>query len=128
MICPAVLDPFQGASYRLVACMHQMILCPLISKTFGYVFSTQQNYTDEIKSNQYKMIEQEQKDDYNILDNLCNASTYTNRKELSDKMMSVNLNFGNGNKNENGCDIDNRLPDNLSISHLSDNLSNKKIQ
>lgn len=39
MICPAVLDPFQGANYRLYACVHQAFLCPIISKLFAYIFT-----------------------------------------------------------------------------------------
>lgn len=39
MICPAILDPFQGGNYRLYACMHQALLCPIISKLFAYIFT-----------------------------------------------------------------------------------------
>lgn len=39
MICPAILDPFQGANYRINACIHQAMLCPIVSKAFGYFFS-----------------------------------------------------------------------------------------
>lgn len=39
MICPAILDPFQGANYRINACIHQAMLCPIVSKAFGYLFS-----------------------------------------------------------------------------------------
>lgn len=39
MICPAILDPFQGGNYRLYACMHQAFLCPIISKVFAYIFT-----------------------------------------------------------------------------------------
>lgn len=39
MICPAVLDPFQGSNYRLNACFHQALLCPLLCKFFCYIFT-----------------------------------------------------------------------------------------
>lgn len=39
MICPAILDPFQGANYRLNACLHQALLCPIISKCLAYILS-----------------------------------------------------------------------------------------
>lgn len=38
MICPAVLDPFQGGNYRLIACLHQAFLCPFVSKFLIYMF------------------------------------------------------------------------------------------
>lgn len=38
MICPAILDPFQGGNYRLIASLHQAFLCPFVSKFLIYMF------------------------------------------------------------------------------------------
>lgn len=38
MLCPAVLDPFNGPNYRLIAVTHQAILCPLMCKTICWAF------------------------------------------------------------------------------------------
>lgn len=34
MLCPAVLDPFEGQFYRIFAVFHQAILCPVLCKLF----------------------------------------------------------------------------------------------
>lgn len=34
MLCPAVLDPFEGQHYRLWATTHQALLCPVLGKVF----------------------------------------------------------------------------------------------
>ncbi|GAB0095459.1 transmembrane protein 164 [Sergentomyia squamirostris] len=39
MLCPAVLDPFEGPSYRLWAVLHQAILCPLLGKIYYCLFA-----------------------------------------------------------------------------------------
>lgn len=39
MLCPAVLDPFEGPNYRLAAVFHQGILCPLLCKLICILFS-----------------------------------------------------------------------------------------
>ncbi|XP_076294669.1 transmembrane protein 164 isoform X1 [Lasioglossum baleicum] len=36
MLCPAVLDPFEGQYYRLWTVVHQGLLCPLLCKLFCY--------------------------------------------------------------------------------------------
>ncbi|XP_059622229.1 transmembrane protein 164 [Phlebotomus argentipes] len=39
MLCPALLDPFTGPSYRLWAVLHQAILCPLLGKLYYCLFA-----------------------------------------------------------------------------------------
>ncbi|KAH8367198.1 hypothetical protein KR084_007896 [Drosophila pseudotakahashii] len=39
MLCAAMSDPFQGANYRLFACCHQTLLCPLLSKGTVLLFN-----------------------------------------------------------------------------------------
>ncbi|XP_018576135.1 transmembrane protein 164-like [Anoplophora glabripennis] len=34
MLCPAVLDPFDGQMYRICAVVHQAFLCPVLCKLF----------------------------------------------------------------------------------------------
>ncbi|KAH8277885.1 hypothetical protein KR018_009641 [Drosophila ironensis] len=39
MLCAALSDPFQGPNYRLFACCHQTLLCPLLSKGTVLLFN-----------------------------------------------------------------------------------------
>lgn len=147
MICPAILDPFQGANYRLIACMHQMLLCPIVSKFFGYMFSTPTTETSEtirrcssqievhdIKLEKNVLHRQEVEDikscqiAHSILADTNNGSTHTNviwPKTLTtalDSYNECNAQNVNGKQIENGCDI-------LSDSSIQcPNDSNKKTQ
>lgn len=47
MICPAILDPFQGENYRIAASTHQLLLMPIMSKTLGYLFSRSSDDVDK---------------------------------------------------------------------------------
>ncbi|XP_015429610.1 PREDICTED: transmembrane protein 164 [Dufourea novaeangliae] len=39
ILCPAVLDPFEGSNYRLWTVVHQGLLCPLLCKLLCYIFN-----------------------------------------------------------------------------------------
>ncbi|XP_031633790.1 transmembrane protein 164 isoform X2 [Contarinia nasturtii] len=150
MICPAILDPFQGTNYRLIACMHQMILCPIISKSFGFVFSPSSTNTNETvlaefpsngedhernerKKNslhQHKVEDikscQVQKMSRNIMDDMNNVLTLDNAVFKQALRNKYNVNNVNGRQIENDCNIDNSLLGGTSKQYP--NVSNKKIQ
>lgn len=50
MLCPAILDPFEGQNFRIAAIIHQGILCPLLCKIMCFVF-TPRKFTNENPSN-----------------------------------------------------------------------------
>lgn len=95
MICPAILDPFQGANYRLMACMHQALLCPIITKFFGYVFSPKDALSTEYSPR--------------APDDLNNGLKHFYNKTNMDKHNENNIRIVNKKQNENGCDIGNSL-------------------
>lgn len=43
MLCAAMADPFQGQNYRLFACCHQSLLCPILSKGTVLLFSSRKS-------------------------------------------------------------------------------------
>ncbi|KAH8384542.1 hypothetical protein KR093_000208 [Drosophila rubida] len=47
MLCAAMSDPFQGQNYRLFACCHQALLCPLLSKGTALLFGSQKSRSNE---------------------------------------------------------------------------------
>lgn len=147
MICPAILDPFQGANYRLIACMHQMLLCPIVSKFFGYMFTpasietvssekgvhamklensaSHRQKVEDIQSCQVQNMAHDISADRN------NGSTHTNAIWSKMTMTTASHNENNaknvnGKKIENGCDIGNCLLSDASIQCPND--SNKKSQ
>ncbi|KAM8711984.1 hypothetical protein ACLKA7_012492 [Drosophila subpalustris] len=44
MLCAAMSDPFQGQNYRLFACCHQALLCPILSKGTMLLFASRKSY------------------------------------------------------------------------------------
>lgn len=47
MLCAAVSDPFQGQNYRLFACCHQALLCPLLVKGTSFLFGSSKSSANE---------------------------------------------------------------------------------
>ncbi|XP_041450184.1 transmembrane protein 164 [Drosophila obscura] len=47
MLCAAMSDPFQGPNYRLFACCHQALLCPLLSKGTVLLFGRRKSASGE---------------------------------------------------------------------------------
>lgn len=47
MLCAAVSDPFQGQNYRLFACCHQALLCPLLTKGTAFLFGSSKSCANE---------------------------------------------------------------------------------
>lgn len=80
MICPAVLDPFQGTNYRLNACFHQALLCPLLCKFFCYIFTP----ASVNKSTEFEYIS-------NYQQSVCNP----NNKRLNSEYNNVNTQINN---------------------------------
>lgn len=123
MICPAILDPFQGANYRLVAATHQALLCPIIAKLFGYVFTPLSNtppkydVTTHESSSHVQSVSHSQLCD--IDKEFSNIHNTINTQLYNECNQSVN-----GKQMENGCDVGNNVND----SKLCPNDSNKKIQ
>lgn len=106
MICPAILDPFQGSNYRINACIHQALLCPLVSKLFGYAFSlTTSNQTIQQIDNNKRCDSASNHTD-------TNGQLETNHKHLNDinntqikERLKHNVITNNGNGDELQCNI-----------------------
>ncbi|XP_044267359.1 transmembrane protein 164 [Tribolium madens] len=55
MLCPAILDPFEGQLYRIFAVVHQAILCPVLNKIFCLIanFFLTKFWMTKVKSTLY---------------------------------------------------------------------------
>lgn len=144
MICPAVLDPFQGANYRLSACIHQALLCPIVSKMLAYLFSSSSlsPKTTEIGlSKSEKILQRPVKINRELLLTNANDTNCVNTQmvdipsESSNMRSNVNNNtksmeYSEKNKSfldgKQGCDIGNSSPE--VILDLCMNGGNKKME
>lgn len=149
MICPAILDPFQGTNYRIAACTHQFLLCPIIAKTFGYLFSPAttdksvvQNSSDVrlIGSDGSSAKNQGQNDvaNHSIYDGTdcanihqakANTKLHNEYGAVISSSSSNAITNGKQQQSENGCDIidsSSNFGDVSTTSHPND--SNKKTQ
>lgn len=57
MLCPAILDPFEGQNFRIAAIIHQGILCPLLCKIMCFLF-TPRKFTESTSNNNHQQLEQ----------------------------------------------------------------------
>lgn len=58
MLCPAILDPFEGQNYRIAAIIHQGILCPLLCKLMCLLFVPRKFTENTSNNNLHHQIEQ----------------------------------------------------------------------
>lgn len=144
MICPAILDPFQGSNYRLSACLHQALLCPIISKVFAYVFTpatssltletqtSANKLTSNNESNQEHNgdIEISYKNDFNhkLQNDINNTQIKARIKQgaASSATTSQVNDSGDEKQIRSGCDNGSNLLDDASIPFS--NGSNKKLE
>lgn len=143
MICPAMLDPFQGASYRLIAAGHQALLCPIIAKLLGYLFTPAASITSDGNSmlqsstpkdaaanastkgvtHRNDSSSQVQNMSHSIYDDRDNGTSSIHTKTNQIPPNERNTKNENGKQIENGCDTGNG---DASIPCPND--SNKKMQ
>lgn len=124
MICPAILDPFQGANYRLVAATHQALLCPIIAKLFGYIFTPSSYALAKDVTHCDDSSSQMQHVNHSILDGKDIEPSHIHHKTNTKSHNECNTTRANGKQIENGCDIGNNGGGTIQIP----NDSNKKIQ
>lgn len=104
MLCPALLDPFEGQNYRLFACAHQAILCPILCKMYCYFFKLNAFKFDEIVNNR----DRNKVEDINTLTSIIQPSL---PQSISDDNII--------------CD---KIKENKAIMNLVENNFNKKVK
>lgn len=67
MLCPALLDPFEGPNYRWLAVIHQGLLCPILSKVYISLLAPKPNDSNNVN--------------FKVIDNVHNAKIHMRSQE-----------------------------------------------